>query len=116
AAWRLPFLPTRAGLGSDLFRDNPRLRTVTSPYDDGEELVAAPALTLDAAFVHLNRADQRGNGQYLGPDPYFDDLFLAAAPTGRRFLSVEEVVPTEALAETGPPQSLLVSRLSVDGV
>jgi glutaconate CoA-transferase subunit A len=116
AAWRVPFLPSRAGLGSDLFRDNPRLRTVTSPYDDGEELVAAPALTLDAAFVHVNRADQAGNAAYLGPDPYFDDLFLQAAPTGRRFVSVERVVPTEDLAKEAPLQALFISRLMVDGV
>ena len=38
-----------------------------------------PALRLDAALIHLNRADPRGNGQYLGPDPYFDDLFCLAA-------------------------------------
>ncbi|MFP5256398.1 MAG: CoA transferase subunit A [Acidimicrobiia bacterium] len=114
AAWRVPFLPTRVGLGSDLLRDNPRLRTVTSPYDDGEELVAAPAITMDAAFVHMNRADARGNGQYLGPDPYFDDLFLGAAE--RRFLSTERIVPTEQLSEEGPPQSLVISRLLVDGV
>ncbi|MGV3760645.1 MAG: CoA transferase subunit A [Actinomycetota bacterium] len=114
AAWRVPFLPTRVGLGSDLLRDNPRLRTVTSPYDDGEELVAAPALTMDAAFVHMNRADARGNGQYLGPDPYFDDLFLGAAE--KRFLSAERIVTTEQLSEEGPPQSLVISRLLVDGV
>lgn len=114
AAWRVPFLPTRVGLGSDLLRDNPRLRTITSPYDDGEELVAAPALTMDAAFVHMNRSDVRGNGQYLGPDPYFDDLFLGAAE--KRFLSTERIVPTEELAQGGPPQSLLISRLLVDGV
>ena len=53
AAQRLPFLPTRAGLGSDVLRVNPELRTVRSPYGDGEELVAMPALVLDAAFVHL---------------------------------------------------------------
>ena len=50
ASLRLPFLPTRAGLGSDVMRLNPRLRTVTSPYDDGEELLAVPALPLDAAL------------------------------------------------------------------
>src|SRR5690606_14320255 len=104
----------RVGLGSDLLRDNPRLRTVVSPYDDGEELVAAPAITMDAAFVHMNRADARGNGQYLGPDPYFDDLFLGAAE--KRFLSTERIVPTERLSEEGPPQSLVISRLLVDGV
>ena len=38
-----------------------------------------PALPLDAALVHLNRADAAGNAQYLGPDPYFDDLFCQAA-------------------------------------
>jgi glutaconate CoA-transferase subunit A len=79
AAWRLPFLPTRAGLGSDVMSWNPWLRTVRSPYDDGEELVAMPALPLDVALVHVNRADERGNLAILGPDPYFDDLFLMAA-------------------------------------
>ena len=44
AAWRVPFLPTRVGLGSDIVDRQPEIRTVTSPYDDGEELVAAPAL------------------------------------------------------------------------
>src|SRR5437879_8888599 len=43
ASIRLPFLPTRAGLGSDVLGINPGLRTVTSPYDDGEALVAMPA-------------------------------------------------------------------------
>ena len=60
AAHRLPFLPMRAGLGSDVLRVNPNLRTVRSPYADGEEFVAVPALPLDAALVHLNRADARG--------------------------------------------------------
>src|SRR3954471_10179449 len=115
AAWRVPFLPTRVGLGSDLLTLNDRLRTVTSPYDDGETLVAAPALTLDAALVHLNRGDARGNGQYLGPDLYMDDLFLRAAATNR-FMSVERIVPTEDLTKEGTFHTLRVSRLMVDGV
>ena len=114
AAHRLPFLPIRAGLGSDVPRVNPGLRTVRSPYADGEELVAMPALRLDAALIHLNRADAAGNGQYLGPDPYFDDLFCLAA--GRAYLSCERIVPTASLAGSGPPQSLLVNRAMVHGV
>src|SRR6476646_4781470 len=39
AAWRMPFLPTRVGLGSDVFRDNPNLKTIEY---EGEELVAMP--------------------------------------------------------------------------
>jgi glutaconate CoA-transferase subunit A len=114
AAQRLPFLPMRAGLGSDVLRVNPELRTVRSPYADGEELVAVPALTLDVALVHMNRADDHGNGQYLGPDPYFDDLFCLAAD--RAYLSCERIVPTAALLENGPPQSLLINRAMVHGV
>jgi glutaconate CoA-transferase subunit A len=114
AAHRLPFLPTRAGLGSDVLRVNPELRTVRSPYSDAEELVAMPALRLDAALLHVNRADSRGNGQYLGPDPYFDDLFCLAAE--RAFVSCERIVPTASLLESGPPQSLLINRAMVNGV
>src|SRR5262245_41619131 len=113
AACRLPFLPTRAGLGSDVMRINPQLKTVRSPYGD-EELVAMPALALDAALVHVHRADAAGNGQLLGPDPYFDDLFLGAARL--RFLSCERVVATAELAAGGPLASLRVSRMLVDGV
>src|SRR5699024_8716178 len=78
AAWRVPFLPTRVGLGTDLAEVNDRFTTITSPFPgtDGEheELVAQPALPLDAALVHLNVADERGNAAYTGPDIYFDDL------------------------------------------
>ena len=114
AAHRLPFLPIRAGLGSDVPQVNPDLRTVRSPYPDGEELIAMPPLRLDAALIHLNRADARGNGQYLGPDPYFDDLFCRAA--ARSFLSCEQIVPTGELLASAPVQSLLINRSMVDGV
>jgi glutaconate CoA-transferase, subunit A len=114
AAQRLPFLPMRAGLGSDVLRVNPGLRTVRSPYPDAEELVAVPALALDVALVHLNRADAAGNGQYLGPDPYFDDLFCLAAR--RAYVSCEQIVATARLLDAGPPQSLLLNRAMVHGV
>ncbi|MEU1389043.1 MULTISPECIES: CoA-transferase [unclassified Nonomuraea] len=114
AAHRLPFLPTRAGLGSGVLRVNPELRTVRSPYGDGEELVAVPALTMDVALVHLNRADVRGNAQYLGLDPYFDDLYAKAA--SRCYVSCERLVDTADLLKEGPVQSLLISRSMVTGV
>lgn len=116
ASLRLPFLPTRAGLGSDVMKNTPELRTVKSPYADGEELLAVPALTLDAAFVHLNRADERGNAIFMGPDLYFDDLFLGAAAPGRRFLSCEKVVPTGELLELGSFHTMKINRSMVDGV
>lgn len=118
AAGRLPFLPTRAGLGSSVpdFWDG-ELKTVRSPYPSGqrhEELIAMPALRLDTALVHLNIADRYGNAAYTGIDPYFDDLFLMAAD--RRVLSVETVVATEELVKSAPPQAMLVNRMMVDAV
>lgn len=114
AANRLPFLPVRAGIGSDVMRVNPGLRTVASPYEDGETFVAMPALRLDAALVHVNRADRLGNGQYLGPDPYFDDLFCEAADAA--YVSCERIVDTAELTKAAAPQSLLVKRHVVTGV
>jgi glutaconate CoA-transferase subunit A len=123
ASWRLPFLPTRAGLGSDVLRVNPDLRTVRSPYGDGPfadpaepgvELVAMPALRLDAAIIHANRADTAGNAQFLGPDRFFDELFLGAAD--RRFVTAERVVANGALGEEGPLAAVTVHRLLTDGV
>jgi len=114
AAQRLPFLPTRAGLGSDVLKINPHLKTVKSPYDDGEELVAVPALNVDVAFIHMNRADAQGNGQALGRDPYFDSLFCMAA--NKAFMSCEKLVSTEELVAGGPLQSLVINRMMVSGV
>jgi glutaconate CoA-transferase subunit A len=114
AASRLPFLPTRAGLGSDVMRINPHLKTVTSPYPDGEELVAMPALELDVALIHMNRADAQGNGQFLGPDLFFDDLFCLAAK--RRFMSCEKIIPTEDFLKAGSVHTMRINRMMVDGV
>jgi glutaconate CoA-transferase subunit A len=114
AALRLPFLPTRAGLGSDALALNPWLRTVRSPYDDGEELVAMRALELDAALVHVHRADASGNTLILGPDPFFDELFCMAAK--RRIVSCERVVSTAELSAEGPLQGMRVHRGLVDHV
>jgi len=118
AAQRLSFLPMRAGLGSDVLVNNAWISTVTSPYadEDGvhEEYVAVPALRLDVALVHLNRADMHGNATYLGPDPYFDDLFCMAAD--KAFVSVEQIVDTAGLTIDAPVQRLLLSRMMVTGV
>jgi glutaconate CoA-transferase subunit A len=116
AAWRVPFLPSRVGLGSDLLRDNHRLTTFPSPVGSPEPLVAVPAFTLDAALCHLNRADRRGNAVYLGPDVYWDDLMLQAAPTGGRFISCERLVDTADLAAEGCLHQMRISRMMVDGV
>lgn len=113
AGIRMPFLPTRAGLGSDVMTVNPDLKTVDDPYG-GQSFVAMPALKLDAALVHMNRADLHGNTQFLGPDLYFDDLLCMAAD--KAFVSCERIVETAELTAEAHPSTLRISRLLVDGV
>ena len=118
AAERLPFLPMRAGLGSDVLVNNPDIKLVSSPYADAngdvEQFVAVPALKLDVALVHMNRADVHGNATYLGPDPYFDDLFCMAAD--KAYVSCEQIVDTAGLTVDTPVQRVLLNRMMVAGV
>lgn len=90
AGMRMSFLPTRCGLGTDVLARNPALKTIASPYDDGEVYVAMPALTLDVALLHVNHADRLGNTLITSRDPLFDDLFARAAT--RCYVSSETLV------------------------
>jgi len=113
AAFGLPFLPTRAGLGTDL-ADLGGLRHVRSPYDDGELLIAMPALKLDAALLHVNRSDRRGNVQLFGADTYYDEWFARAAE--RCFVSCEELVDRMEESYPDDARANLFERCFVTGV
>ena len=113
AAFGLPFLPTRVGLGTDL-AELGGLKTVQSPYADAETLIAMPALKLDVSLLHVNRSDWRGNAHWIGPDAYYDEWFAKAAD--KTFISTEELVdkmedhyPEEAHAN-------IVERCFITGV
>ena len=55
AAWNMPFMPTRIGLGTDVQKSNPDIAIIDSPYDD-KEWLAMPALNLDVSLLHVDRA------------------------------------------------------------
>ncbi|MBV9831308.1 MAG: acyl CoA--acetate/3-ketoacid CoA transferase subunit alpha, partial [Marmoricola sp.] len=63
---------------------------------------------------HMNRADAGGNGQYLGPDPYFDDLFCMAAT--QAYVSTEQVIDTAGMTVDAALQTMLLNRTMVTGV
>jgi len=101
-ASRLPFLPMRAYMGSDLPRVNPAIRPLTCPYT-GELLYAVPALTPDVAIVHAQRADAEGNTQVWGLTGVQKESAFAA----RRVIVVaEEIVETEVIRRD-PNRTLL---------
>jgi glutaconate CoA-transferase subunit A len=79
-----------------------------------EEFVAMPALKLDAALLHVHRADQRGNVLTLSPDPFFDELFACAADA--TYVTAEQVVSTAALDMRVNFRYSLVERALINGV
>jgi glutaconate CoA-transferase subunit A len=114
AGQRLPFLPTRVGLGTDVMKYNPDFKTVTSPYADGEVFLAMPALNLDVALLHADRGDRLGNTQTEGPDTYFDDVFARAAE--KTFVSCEEVYDRLDHSHPEGAKNNLYERYLVSGI
>jgi glutaconate CoA-transferase subunit A len=113
AAMRLPFLPTRIGVATDI-ATQAEFAWVKSPYADGETFLAMPALRLDAALLHVHRADARGSTLTLSPDPFFDELMARAAD--KVFVTAEQVVPTAQLDMANNTRFNLFERSVVTGV
>ncbi len=113
AGMRLPFIPTRIGLGTDVLTRNPSLKLVDSPYDDRQWL-AMPALDLDVALLHVDRADTRGVCQVKGPDIYMDALFARAAKT--TLVSCDELVDSNFFASGEEARYVHWERAHTHGV
>lgn len=93
AAMGSPFIPTAVGLGTDVVTRNTEIKLINSPYGGDKEWLAMPALKLDVALVHVDKADQRGVCQIKGPDQYMDDLFVRAAENS--IVSCDDLVDTD---------------------
>ncbi|WP_020653293.1 CoA transferase subunit A [Massilia niastensis] len=113
AAMQVPFIPTRIGLGTDVIRHNPDLKVIGSPYD-AKDWVAMPALPLDAALLHVDRASARGVCQVRGPDIYMDDLFARAARS--TYVSCEELVDDAYFANGEEARYVYWERSATAGV
>lgn len=113
AGMRVPFIPTRVGLGTDVLKRNPGLRLTGSPYD-AKDWVAMPALQLDAALLHVDRADVRGVCQIKGPDLYMDDLFARASR--QTFVSCDELVDSSHFEHEDEARYVFWERAETTGV
>lgn len=115
AAMGLPFLPSRIGIGTDIIKQSGfDFQFVKSPYGEGEELVAMPALKPDVALIHAHRSDQRGNLLTLSVDPLFDELLVRAAD--KSFATVEKIVTTAELDMKHNSRYNLVERAMITGI
>lgn len=113
AAWRLPFIPTEVGLGTDIISKNPDIKVIDSPYDD-KEWVAMPALKLDVSLIHVDRADARGVCQIGGPDHYLDDWFARAADN--TIVSCDELVETSFFHDPARAREVFWERAATSAV
>ena len=113
ASWKLPFIPTSIGLGTDIIKLNPDIKVIDSPYDD-KEWVAMPALKLDVSLIHADRADERGVCQIKGPDIYMDEWFARAADN--TIVSCDEMVETDFFAQGDEARYVNWERAHTQGV
>jgi glutaconate CoA-transferase subunit A len=86
----LPFAVFRGYRGAELKRVNPNIKDIACPFT-GEKLAAVPAIKLDAAVVHAQRADRKGNVLFEGIVGVQKQAVLAAK---RSIVTVEEIVDT----------------------
>lgn len=95
AGWGMPFLPVRSMAGTDLAglsrSDRPKYAKVTSPFGDGQ-IGLVSALRPDVAVIHVNKADEQGNGIVYGAMSIID----AQVRSARRVIVTAEKIVTAA--------------------
>jgi glutaconate CoA-transferase, subunit A len=84
----MPFAVFRGYRGAELARVNPNIKEITCPYT-GEKLATVPAIKLDCAIVHAQRADRNGNVMFEGIVGVQKEAVLASK---RSIVTVEEIV------------------------
>jgi glutaconate CoA-transferase subunit A len=102
-AANLPFFPIRSYYESDIPTVNPRIRPMTSPYDDGDEVFVVPPLRPDVTIVHAQRADAEGNAQIWGLLGCQKEAAFAA----HRVIVVVEEVVEEAVIRRDPNRTVI---------
>jgi glutaconate CoA-transferase subunit A len=105
----LPFAVFRGYRGAELKRVNPNIKDITCPFT-GEKLAAVPALKLDVAIVHAQKADIRGNVLFEGIVGVQKQAVLAAK---RSIVTVEEIVDT---LEPHLPNAVILPGWTVSAV
>jgi glutaconate CoA-transferase subunit A len=108
----MPYLPTRAGLGTDMLAALPHaFQVIPCPFT-GSPVVACAALTPDVSVIHVDRADEEGNAQAAGKHIWHDVVIAKAAR--RVIVSAEEIVPNATIREA--PERTLLPAFDVDAV
>jgi glutaconate CoA-transferase, subunit A len=113
AAWDMPFLLWRGGVGTSIPELNRELQEVE---ESGRRYLRVPPVRPDVVFLHAAEADAYGNVRaareaYLGRT--FGERALALACRGPVIASVERIVPNEEVV-AAPERTLVRGALVVE--
>ncbi len=109
-AMGIPFIPTRAMLGSDLLPRLPELKEMECPYT-GEKLALVPALNPNVAILHTQRCDPYGNVQSEGL-PFMDEDIAGASD--KVIITTERIISNDQVRRN--PDQTSIPFFKVDAV
>lgn len=89
----VPYMPTRAALGTDLPRHLPERMWETTDERSGRAFVAVAPLEPEIAVVHVHEADELGNARVLPKLTWIDGELVKAAD--KVIVTAERIVPTD---------------------
>jgi acyl CoA:acetate/3-ketoacid CoA transferase alpha subunit len=108
----VPFMPTRAGLGTDMIRLHPERTREVVDERTGQRYVACAALRPDVAVIHAHEADVSGNVRMLPKMVWFDTEIVKAS--SRVIVTVERIVDTESFR--AHPEQTAFPRFAIDHI
>lgn len=112
AGYGLPYIPTKAGLGTDMLALHPDTTREQSDPATGEAYVACTALPVDYAIVHAAEADSRGNVRVDPKLVWMDSELVKAA--ARVIVTTERIAPERSFRAA--PERTTYPRFAVDTV
>jgi glutaconate CoA-transferase subunit A len=112
AAYKLPFVPTKAGIGTDVLDLHPDTTRLETDPSTGELYVACTPLPLDFAIVHAHEADTAGNVRVNPKLIWMDSDVVRAAST--TIVTVERLAATETFVSA--PERTTYPSFVVDAI
>lgn len=109
-ALNVPFMPCKSGLGTDLPKYNKEIQVINDPFEN-KPIALIPACQPDVAFLAVQKADRRGNGQVFGHKG--TDEWKARA-SKRVVLLAEQLVSTAEIQKN--PGNTLIPSYCTDAV
>ena len=117
SAWRaatmgVPYMPTRAALGTDIVADLPERMWTLTDERSGQTFTACAPLAPDVSVIHVNEADELGNAR-VDPKLTWIDAELGMA-SRKLIVTAERIVETDTFRAA--PERTSIPAYAVDFV